>query len=175
MLSIQNTCCPISSWVAVASIYAYLFGIVWIRSVDDFKIHKNSIYISTFHDVYINTHNLWLSEYTYTYNYTMENANATTTAAVTSEGWWSSNSELIFHRRTHTGEKPFKCDWDGCGRSFSRNGALIDHRRLHTGEKPFKCDWDGCGRAFSRNDHLKQHGRTHAVNPGVADVAVASV
>ena len=105
----------------------------------------------------------------------MENANATTTAAVTSECWWSSNSELIDHRRLHTGEKPFKCDWNGCGRSFSRNGTLIDHRRLHTGEKPFKCDWNGCGRAFSRNDYLKKHGRTHAVNPGVADVAVASV
>jgi len=27
----------------------------------------------------------------------------------------------------------------------------------HTGEKPFKCDFAGCDKAFSRPDKLRQH------------------
>jgi len=29
--------------------------------------------------------------------------------------------------RIHTGEKPFQCEFGGCGRSFTTKGHLIDH------------------------------------------------
>ncbi|KAK9468407.1 hypothetical protein V1512DRAFT_204021 [Lipomyces arxii] len=36
-----------------------------------------------------------------------------------------------------------------CSRAFSRPSSLRIHCHSHTGEKPFVCGHDGCGKAFS--------------------------
>lgn len=64
-----------------------------------------------------------------------------------------------------TGEKPFKCKWDGCERRFARSDELSRHRRTHTGEKRFECPM--CHSRFMRSDHLAKHARRHlAVRKG---------
>ncbi len=40
----------------------------------------------------------------------------------------------------------FMCDY--CGKSMSCERALQSHRYRHTGEKPFTCSFDGCGKRF---------------------------
>lgn len=62
-------------------------------------------------------------------------------------------------RSLPAGEKPYHCNWDGCGWKFARSDELTRHYRKHTGHRPFQCHL--CDRAFSRSDHLALHMKRH--------------
>ena len=56
-------------------------------------------------------------------------------------------------------QKKHKCKV--CDKRFTRPSSLQTHMYSHTGEKPFACDVDGCGRHFSVVSNLRRHKKVH--------------
>ncbi|KAH8550855.1 hypothetical protein BGW37DRAFT_467965 [Umbelopsis sp. PMI_123] len=48
-----------------------------------------------------------------------------------------------------------------CSKGFSRPSSLRIHTYSHTGEKPFVCSEEGCGRRFSVQSNMRRHLRVH--------------
>ncbi|OQN99334.1 hypothetical protein B0A48_14311 [Cryoendolithus antarcticus] len=56
-------------------------------------------------------------------------------------------------------QKKHKCKI--CDKRFTRPSSLQTHMYSHTGEKPFSCNVDGCGRHFSVVSNLRRHRKVH--------------
>lgn len=56
-------------------------------------------------------------------------------------------------------QKKHKCKI--CDKRFTRPSSLQTHMYSHTGEKPFACDVEGCGRQFSVVSNLRRHRKVH--------------
>lgn len=63
--------------------------------------------------------------------------------------------------RRHRGEKTFSCDT--CPYTAFTKADLVVHQRTHTGEKPFLCHFEGCDHAYSQSGNLEMHKKTHTI------------
>ncbi|KAH9485189.1 Zinc finger protein C25B8.19c [Psilocybe cubensis] len=61
------------------------------------------------------------------------------------------------------GSAKYECSY--CGKGFNRPSSLKIHLNSHTGEKPFVCPVESCGRSFSVLSNMRRHTRVHATVP----------
>ncbi|OAD79778.1 C2H2-type zinc finger transcription factor [Phycomyces blakesleeanus NRRL 1555(-)] len=68
----------------------------------------------------------------------------------------------VSSKASSTPPRRYKCSL--CIKRFTRPSSLATHMHSHTGEKPYKCSVDGCGRRFSVVSNLRRHAKIHFGN-----------
>ena len=59
-----------------------------------------------------------------------------------------------------TGEKPYHCTNDGCGKSFTASHHLKNHQVTHSDQR-FSCELENCNAGFSSKQLLLTHVQTN--------------
>jgi hypothetical protein len=67
------------------------------------------------------------------------------------------DNKPVIERDEQTGK--YFCPY--CKKPFNRPSSLRIHTYSHTGEKPFVCSEEGCGRQFSVQSNMRRHLRVH--------------
>ena len=56
-----------------------------------------------------------------------------------------------------SGEKPFKCEFEGCDRRFANSSDRKKHSHVHTSDKPYNCKVRGCDKSYTHPSSLRKH------------------
>lgn len=74
-------------------------------------------------------------------------------------------SDMLTQEATGSMPSSSKYECSYCGKGFNRPSSLKIHLNSHTGEKPFICPVESCGRSFSVLSNMRRHARVHAQTP----------
>ncbi|KAF7332911.1 hypothetical protein MVEN_02396900 [Mycena venus] len=78
------------------------------------------------------------------------------TASVEEDDDWYSGS----------GDKRHMCRI--CRKRFNRPSSLRIHVNTHTGAQPYRCPFQGCGRSFNVNSNMRRHWRNHTAGANMS-------
>ncbi|KAL8118453.1 hypothetical protein AgCh_016107 [Apium graveolens] len=67
---------------------------------------------------------------------------------------------LLQHQRVHLDDRPLKCSWKNCSKTFKWAWAQTEHMTVHTGARPYLCGETGCGKTFRFVSNFSRHKRT---------------
>ena len=56
-----------------------------------------------------------------------------------------------------SGEKPYTCTYEGCGKSFANSSDRFKHKRTHAEKKPYRCPIFGCDKSYTDPSSLRKH------------------
>lgn len=60
------------------------------------------------------------------------------------------------------GEKPFKCEFEGCSRRFANSSDRKKHSHVHSSDKPYMCKVRGCDKCYTHPSSLRKHMKLHS-------------
>ncbi|XP_044743035.1 zinc finger protein 208-like [Chrysoperla carnea] len=69
---------------------------------------------------------------------------------------------LKVHMITHTGEKSYKCNIEGCTREYKQRSALVNHLQKYHSSDGLRCEI--CNKVFKQKRYLAKHMRLHDAN-----------
>lgn len=72
---------------------------------------------------------------------------------------FSKSFSLKRHKMLHSGERPHKCEQ--CQKTFVQKTDLKRHETTHSENKSFSCNVDGCGKKFKTKKNLSSHEHVH--------------
>ena len=73
---------------------------------------------------------------------------------------YKSKFSLKRHYLSHQGIRNHRCPY--CNKGFALAQYLREHIHIHTGEKPFVCNYPGCGKQFRQAGKLSIHKKEHS-------------
>lgn len=71
-------------------------------------------------------------------------------------------NSMHFSLCTSLGEKPFRCEFEGCNRRFANSSDRKKHSHVHSSDKPYMCKVRGCDKCYTHPSSLRKHMKLHS-------------